>query len=582
MITPNHSPAEIQAVLDRGGHIVFAPGVYENAHYRLTKPVHLSGEGAVLVGGSRIQWQTGENGLLWCNAPTDRLLRALVVNGQLRTRCRLPETGYNQHNTVFNVRWLSTTQGGWARKTTEEEHTVMEVPDGVLDGLTLDSAEVTVKHNWSDSIVPVRSVDGNRITLAYRTDYPVGGFGVQDYILWNVPEALTVDGTFCHDRKAGKLYYRPLPGEDVTTEAYLPQYDSVFYSDDTLRDTIIEGFTVTASGAPVRACGCNAVYIPGALEFPTADHCTFRNLHIYAVGGAGLRIFGVATYISITRCHLHDIGACGLLVGRNAQSMENANGCNYHSDRITCEVSDCLVHHTGRYFPSAIGIVATDFNVRHNEVYESTYIGIRFNGSDIVVEKNIVHHVMTVLNDDAAFYSGFLPRGIIRNNLVYGVHPIKGHRLRIAYYLDECASNWLVENNVAIDCSFPNHNHMNRGNVYRGNLFVHREGNLFLQMLNVRPESEFVYENNVFAAGGTITFRMPEDAFASFRGNRFHSSTGGIIQSLLDHHYTMLGDRPMVFDDSNTTLPLPEFTADTRLFELPGLRIDLRDAGPRY
>ncbi len=581
MITPNHSPSEIQAILNRGGDITFAPGIYENAHYRLTKPVQLHGEGAVLVGGQRIRWQTGSNGLLWCEAPTDKLLRTLIVNGQLRTRCRLPETGYWQHTTIFNVRWLSTSEGGWARKTTEAEHTIMDVPEGVLNGLTLDSAEVTVKHNWSDSIVPVRSVNGNRITLDYPTDYPVGGFGVQDYILWNVPEALTVDGTFCHDRRAGKVYYRPLPGEDVTTEAYLPQYDSIFYCDDVLQDTVIEGFALTASGAPVCACGCNAVYIPGALEFPQANRCTFRSLHIYAVGGAGIRISGRAAEVSISRCHLHDIGACGLLVGRSAQSMETDTGCNYQSEYITSEISDCLVHHTGRYFPSAIGICSTDFHVRHCEVFESTYIGIRVNGSGILVEKNIVHHVMTVLNDGATFYSGFLPGGTFRNNLVYGVHPIKGHRLRIAYYLDECASNWLVENNVAIDCSFPNHNHMNRANVYRGNLFVHREGNLFLQMLNVRPESEFVYEDNVFAASGTITFRMPEDAFASFHGNRFHSSTGGIIQSLLDHHYTMIGDRPMAFDASNTTLPLPDFTAATRLFELPGLCIDLRDAGPR-
>jgi hypothetical protein len=43
----------------------------------------------------------------------------------------------------------------------------------------------------------------------------------------------------------------------------------------------------------------------------------------------------------------------------------------------------------------------------------------------------------------------------------------------------------------------------------------------------------------------------------------------------------MIGDRPMTADCSNITLPMPDFTEDTRLFELPGLRIDLRDAGPQ-
>lgn len=581
MITPTHSPAEIQQRLDQGGRIEFAPGIYENAHYRLTRPVHLTGNGAVLVGGTRIRWQRTAEGLLWCEAPTHMLLRALVVNGGLRTRCRLPETGYWRHDTVFDVRWLSTSQGGWARKPTPEECLYMDVPTGTLDNLTLDSAEVTVKHNWSESLVPVAAVDGNRVTLAYQTDYPVGGFGVQEYILWNLPEALTVDGTFYHDRAAGRLYYRPLPGEDTSTEAYLPLYDSVFYADAPVRDTVIEGFTITGTSAPVCPCGCNACNIPGAIEFPGGCDVALRRLHICGVGGAGIRLPGITHRFAITHCHVHDIGACGLLVGRSAQSVENDPDYVHAPADVTSEVAHCMVHHTGRYFPSAIGIAASDFHIRHNEVFESTYIGIRFNGGPLLVEKNIVHHVMTVLNDGAAFYTGFYSQGVLRHNLVYGVHPIPGHRLRIAYYLDECAHGWLAEENVSIDCPFPNHNHMCWGNTFRNNLFVHAGGSLFMQMLNVKPASGFVYEGNVLAAGTTITFRMPEDAFASFAGNRYHSADGGIILSRLDHGYTMLGDRSMDIPPSNTPCPLPDFDETTRLFVLPERTIDLRDAGPQ-
>ena len=51
MITTNCTRKEIQAAIAAGGVVEFAPGLYESAHYRITKPVHLIGNGAVLVGG---------------------------------------------------------------------------------------------------------------------------------------------------------------------------------------------------------------------------------------------------------------------------------------------------------------------------------------------------------------------------------------------------------------------------------------------------------------------------------------------------------------------------------------------------
>ena len=35
MLTPQNTHKEIQAVIDAGGTVEFAPGIYENAHYRI-------------------------------------------------------------------------------------------------------------------------------------------------------------------------------------------------------------------------------------------------------------------------------------------------------------------------------------------------------------------------------------------------------------------------------------------------------------------------------------------------------------------------------------------------------------------
>jgi hypothetical protein len=51
--------------------------------------------------------------------------RALVVNGRFCPRARLPEKGYFEHLSKFNVPWMSTTGCGWKRKPRKEELTTL-------------------------------------------------------------------------------------------------------------------------------------------------------------------------------------------------------------------------------------------------------------------------------------------------------------------------------------------------------------------------------------------------------------------------------------------------------------------------
>ena len=97
---------------------------------------------------------------------------------------------------------------------------------------------------------------------------------------------------------------------------------------------------------------------------------------------------------------------------------------------------------------------------------------------------------MRILNDGAACYSGMTERVTMRHNLVYGIRPKAGHRLRIAYYLDELTRDWVVEQNVALDCNFPNHNHMCGDHLYKENIFV----NIFVYLIIVLIISDFYFE----------------------------------------------------------------------------------------
>ena len=564
MVTPRNTVYEIQRAIDEGGEVVFAPGLYQNAHYRISRPVRLKGEGAVLAGGEKISW-TEENGLLTAPIQAEEPLRSLVVNGSLRTRCRLPQTGYWQHESVFDVKWMSTTGGGWQRKPTLDELTTLRVQPGALKGLTLDSAEATIVHSWDESLLTVKSAEGDLIRFTRPGGHPAGGFNVHDYCLWNVPEAFTDKGTFFHDVKAGKLYYRPLDGEGVHTEAFLPRFESIFYTDAPVSHVEINGFTLIATDTPHVSAGFGAYLMPGAIELHDVSDSEIHHVSITAVGGYGIRSQGRFMRNRIHHCTVSGTGAGGIRAGEKALPGDYS------------EITDCRVHHVGLYYASAIGIAATCCHIRHNEVFHTSYSAVNCGGDGIVIEKNLLHHAMEVLNDGAAIYSFGAHKGVLRGNMVFGIHPKNGHKLRSAYYLDELSRDWLVERNVAVDCDVPNHNHMCGGHTYRENIFANESADLLITLHNCPWGCRYV--GNVLSCGGTITFSGTEAALERIADNRFHSADGLIHCVLLDR-YDRIGERVCPEEDNEKT-GAQHFSCDQRVFSAPGLEIDLSDVGPR-
>lgn len=588
MLTPQNTHKEIQAVIDAGGTVEFAPGIYENAHYRINGSVHLVGNGATLVGGRRIKWQwvkdifvhEGEQcedtgpcnserntkKILCCDVPGHQPLRSLVVNGELRSRCRLPESGYLQHANVFDAVWRGSSEGGWDRKPTDEELLSMRVPEGALDGLTLDSAEVTIVHSWSDSMVRIVQAKDNVITYDMPAENPAGSFGVKNYCLWNVPEAFKSAGTFYHDTAAGKLYYRPLEGETEDTAAYLPEQASIFYAEEAISGVEIEGFTLVGTEPPHVLAGFGAQQITGAIEFKDVSDIKVHDMTITAVGGHGIHVTGAAENAEVADCLIFGVGAGGVTI-------------HSRKDAAKSEVHDCHIHHVGMYYPSAQAISVGNCNLRHNYIHHTSYSAIGCGGEDFIVEKNFIHDTMIVLNDGAAVYSFGAQRGILRNNLVYGIRTKKGHHLRIAYYLDELTNGWLVEHNVALDCDYPNHNHMCGNHTYRENIFVNTKAHILCNMLRAKWKNRYV--GNVFSAAGEVFIRMKAEDLETFENNRYYSKSGKIIQSLLVGA-EMVGDRPFEeISDTNKLIEQVQFDKDQRIFTVENLTIDLTDVGPR-
>lgn len=585
MLTPQNTTKEIQAAIDAGGVVEFAPGLYENAHYRISKPVHLIGNGAVLLGGSKIKWQRVKNlflsgaepeYLLCCDAPKGLPLRSLVVNGELRSRCRFPERGYLQHESIFTPQYRGVTGGGWERKPTTEEMTTMRVPEGSLEGLSLHSAEVTIMHSWDDSMVRINHIDNNIVTFDQETSFPVGGFGVKNFCLWNIPEALKEIGTFYHDTAEGKLYYYPLDGECEDTVAYLPEHYSILYAEEKVTDVKMEGFTMMCTESEHVLAGYGARRLSGAITLTQGSNILLKDLTITAVGAHGICTQEEIADMKIERCHVYGVGAGGIRV---ANSKSVSGRADEYGEYPKSEVTDCHVHHIGQYFPSAIAIATVNCDVRHNEVHDTSYSGIDCRGDHIIIEKNLVYNTMNVMNDGAAIYTfGSQGGGVLRNNLVYGVQPRDGHRLRIAYYLDELSRGWKVEHNVALECYFTSHNHMCGDNTYVENIFVNSQGDMLYDMMKTTFPCNYI--GNVFSAGGTITVRMAEDGLAQFEKNCFHSVDGRMIHRLI-RDGKIAGEDTLKMSESNQKIDAVAFDFSERVFNAGDLSIDLRDIGPR-
>ena len=445
--------------------------------------------------------------------------RMLVVDGRWRPRARLPREGRFEHLSEFKVRWMSTTYGGWERKPTDEELTTMIYrPGDLATWLDVHNAELTIFHQWDESLVGLKALDDAAHTVTFSTPatHPAGGFATpstgagKTYVVWNVREGMQEPGQWYLDRAAGRVVYWPLPDEDVETiEAIAPTTECVIRiageEKAPVRDVTLKGLSISAATAPLATAGFGAGKPQGAVTAEHAQDCRLSGLTVTSVAGQGIRLQGCPG-ARIEDCETGETGACGIQVqGPGA------------------EINRCHVHHVGVLFPSAIGVVGRggDIAVTGCRIHHTPYSAVcASGGSGSRFESNLFWDVMQVLHDGAAIYVTFCKEYALRGNVTRGIPSSEAAH---AYYLDEQAEDCVVEDNVAVNCYWPSHNHMAKHNTIRRNVFVH-EGDMKLTF----PRCEdFTFEGNVLRATGAIRIHQ-YDAITSMPTNILYSGTGRV------------------------------------------------------
>lgn len=506
------------------------------------------GERPVLYGGRRLcGWQREGTQLLAVDLPGVQDgtwdFRHLLVDGCLRPRARLPATGRFEHESRFDVRWMSTTGGGWERKPTADELTHMVYRAGDLGPwLEPRNAEFTIFHQWDESCVGVQTLDPATRTVTFSTPagHPPGAFGgwnpqARTYVVWNVREGLTSPGQWCLDRRAGRLVYWPLPGETPETlDAVAPATASIIRiageADRPVRGLVLCGLTLAATTTPLVAGGFAASAFAGALAATHTAACRFEGLTVAGVGGHGVRLQHDAGS-EVVGCEVRNCGAGGVYVGKARDTR----------------VSGCHVHGIGVSYPSAQGLNLSGdaLVVVHNEIHDVSYSALGYSGgAGTRVEGNLFYDFMRVLSDGAAVYVTFCRDTVIRRNVARGASGTLAH----AYYLDEQAENCRVEENVAVDTRWPSHNHMARGCTIRGNLFVDAEA----ARITLMKCHGFTLADNLVVARGGIRLSAPPDGIAAMPRNLFSAAAGPVeLETLGADGYSGAGTAPLPLRDGS-------------------------------
>lgn len=462
--------------------------------------------GAVTIyGGPLVTGWRRDGDRFWCAdlvgvKEGKRDFRALVVNGRMPQRARLPESGTFTHNSSFDVRWMTTAGGGWQRKPTREELTTMVYdPKDIPATLDVKNAEVRVYHMWDESLLAVARNDKQRHRLVFSTPagHPPGAFRVKKYVVWNTREGMTQPGQWYLDRGAGRIVYWPLPDEDMAqAKVVAPSLEKIIQvagsSEKPVEGITIRRLTLQGTTTPLKSGGFGAGAFDGALGMDRARQCVLEGLEIGNVGGQGI----LSRHLSdcrIVDCHIHHTGACGL-----------------KTDGSGTLVARNHIHHIGVAYPSAIGLWGSGryekgLHIHRNQIHDTPYTGISCGGDHHLIEENLIYRVMLEMHDGGAIYCSGGKHLVLRGNMARDIVEMgKGYGAS-AYYLDEQCENCIVERNVSVGVPWPTHNHMARDNVVRDNVFI-TEGDM---TLSFSRSAGYTFRGNTLLVPGKVIINQP-------------------------------------------------------------------------
>ena len=432
---------------------------------------------------------------------------ALIVNGRFCKRSRYPEEGVLTYKSTCDLRWMSSTGGGWNIKPTTEQLTTLQVsPEDLPDNFEVENAYITVYHEWDESTVRIASYDKETgfMTLKNEMEHPAGSFGNSKYVIWGIREGMTKPGQWYFDRIERKVIYWPMENENIhEIQAVIPLTDHAFHIKNAENITL-SGFTISACNNNHERAGLRSVRCCGAIDAEDSNGIKVDKVSVVSTAGHGIRLFRCADS-EVINCYIENCGAGGIFEYECAPAKILNN---YVGNIGMAAASSIGIHAGGKsqllYVVDGCVDVEGQVEICGNTIYNTPYCAITCSGGPHIISRNRIEKSMTILNDGGAIYCSRAHGTCVSDNYITGVGEKRENANRVyGIYYDEMSYNSEIKNNIVEDVRFPMHFHY-LDNIYiHNNIFVNKKGDI--RMIFVKARNMHL-KGNVISAAGAINF----------------------------------------------------------------------------
>jgi hypothetical protein len=445
-------------------------------------------EGKTTFSGGKVitGFQDAGYGIWWASVESSLYFEQLYVDGIRTTRARVP-------NATDSIPFIYLNKSTWIYNSdsTVKNITVSLRDRGLFKGLLpSDEFETVIFKDWTISRFHVISLNAEPAEIYLKPPFALFN---GNYISIFAPSAnryncylegdpcfIDQPGEWALDRKAGRLYYKPLPGQEpgkisvvaplmdqlvtIKGERGRPienfEFRNIRFENCAYRlpefnhDGIQAGFYFGGTTEPTGRLGL----IPPAIEMVWATNCKMTDCSLIHAGGNGVYISEGCRENRLERVIVEDIGANGVMIGLAVDPLKDSLLLPVNNT-----VTGSTVHKAGVAFQGAIGIwlgFCAGNEVSGCEVYDLPYTGISVgwqwnplptSSKNNRIMNNKIHHAMQMMGDGGGIYTlGFQPGSVIEGN---DIHDILRSSLNHAsdnngIFMDEGSKGYLVKNNT--------------------------------------------------------------------------------------------------------------------------------------